>query len=176
MFPCQRLNSKWPLKRGRAPYIAGKEVQLGVVGARGRLEQRRRERCRVGSGLSQDGAKTISSLHRRTNYFHHCTSLQSPTASEQLAEVRAYNGQQVNKRTMYRKCTKSVQKMHKICTAAAQWPEHTGVEWGGPCVPILLSSLVSQIPRLSVFTIFQLPFNCRLSDHPVCQFSITFQL
>ena len=106
------------------------------------------------------------SLHRRTNYFHHCTSLQSPTASEQLAEVRAYNGQQVNKRTMYRKCTKSVQKMHKICTAAAQWPEHTGVEWGGPCVPILLSSLVSQIPRLSVFTIFQLPFNCRLSDHP----------
>ena len=61
---------------------------------------------------------------------------------------------------------KNVQKMHKICTAAAQWPEHTGVEWGGPFVPILLSSLVSQIPRLSVFTIFQLPFNCRLSDHP----------
>ena len=115
-----------------------------------------------------------SSPHRRTNYFHHCTSIHSPTASEQLAELRAYNGQQVNKGTMYRKCTKNVQKMHKMCTAGAQWAEHTGVEWGGACVPILLSSLVSQIPQLSVFTIFQLPFNCSLSDHPSANFQLLF--
>ena len=160
MFPCRRLNSKWPLNRGRAPYIAGKEVQLGVVGARGRLEQRRRERCRVGSGLSQDGANLLFTDHGPiTSTIVHPSILRA--GSKQLAEVRAYNGQQVKRRTMCRKCTKNV---HKMCTtaAAAQWPEHTGVGWRGSCVPTLFSSLVVvvQIPRLSVFTIFQLPFNC----------------
>ena len=36
----------------------------------------------------------------------------SPTASEQLTEVRAYNGQQVTRRTMCRKCRKNARLVH----------------------------------------------------------------
>ena len=177
MFPRRRLNSKWPLKRGRAAYIAGKEVQLGVVGARGRLDLGGEKGAGSGSGLSQDGAQCTTVDYHKTDQL--LPPLYIPPVSDGVraiswsTRIQWSAGEQAhNAQKMHR----NVQKMHKICTAAAQWPEHTGVEWGGPFVPILLSSLVSQIPRLSVFTIFQLPFNCRLSDHPVCQFSITFQL
>ena len=150
------------------------------MGARGRLELRRRERCRVGSGLSQDGANLLFTDHGPiTSTIVHPSILRA--ASEQLAEVRAYNGQQVKRRTMCRKCTKNV---HKMCTtaAAAQWPEHTGVGWRGSCVPTLFSSLVVvvQIPLClpyfnyhsivdSLITLsdnFQLLFNC---DQTQCQ-------
>ena len=87
----------------------------------------------------------------------------SPPASEQLAEVRAYNGQQVTRRTMCRKCRKNARLVHN----GRNTQEYDG--WGVACphCSLLVVLVLLQIPRLSVFTNFQLPFNCRLSDHPV---------
>ena len=169
MFPCRRLNSKWPLQRGRAPYILREGGPTGSRGRQGTSGPLRRERCRGGQWI----------ITRRTNYFHHCTSHHSPTASEQLGEVRAYNGQQVNEGTM---CTENV---HGKCARLSWTMAGTHRSWMGRsvpahivvfsisldranstlCLPIFnYHSIVDSLITLSAN--FQLLFNC---DQTQCQ-------
>ena len=67
-------------------------------------------------GRAVDYHKTVYNVRqrwiitRRTNYFHHCTSLHSPSASEQLGEVRADT--MVSRWMKGTMCTKNV---HRIC-------------------------------------------------------------
>ena len=120
MFPRWRLNSKWPLKRGRAAYIAGKEVQLGVVGARGRLELLRRERCRAGSGLSQDGANQ-GLFSSPTDQL--LPPLYIPPVSDGVraiswsARIQWSAGEQAhNVQKLHEKCAQDAQNLYGCCT------------------------------------------------------------
>ena len=110
----------------------GKEVQVGAVGARGRLELGSRERCRAESSVD----------YHKTNYFHHPTILRRrPSNYVKRAHTMVSgwrSGELFCTKYLGESCTVVKEELHN-----GQWSEHTGR------AHTLLSSL--QIPRVCVY-------------------------
>ena len=107
MFPCRSLNSKWPLNRGRAPYIVREGGPTGSRGRQGTSGAAEARKVPGGQWIITRWGQP--SLHRPwTNYFHHCTSLHSPSgvrAISRSARIQWSAGEEAH----------NVQKMHKKC-------------------------------------------------------------
>ena len=127
----------------------GKEVQVGAMGARGRLELGSRERCRAESSVD----------YHKTNYFHHPTILRVIMWS---ARIQWSAGEEVENYFARNILERAVLLSRRSCT----------IDNGRNTQEVTTHCCLLSKFHGSVFTNFQLPFNCRFSDDPVCHFQL----
>ena len=147
----------------------GKEVQLGAVGARGRLELGGEKGAGSGSGLSQDDVQCTTTVdYHKTDQL--LPPLYIPPFSVGVRAIRwsarRYNGQQVNEEgtmcteNVHRKCARNMctENVHGFRTMAGTHRSRMG----------------RSVPAHIV--VFSLDGGCANSTLCVYQFSITIQL